>query len=69
MHALLDRPVVKRLLPETPRDDKRLQVSEAMLKSASELLKRLSNRGSRDKDSERMFKSIVDALLPAERRR
>ena len=66
MHALLDRPVVRRLLTETPRDDKRLQVSAAMLKSASELLKSLSNRGTRDKDSDRMFKSIVDALLPAD---
>ena len=36
VHALLDRPVmVKRLLTETPREDKRLQVSAAMLKSAS----------------------------------
>ena len=66
MHTLLDRPVVRRLLTETPRDDKRLQVSAAMLKSARELLKSLSNRGTREKDSARMFKSIVDALVPAD---
>jgi hypothetical protein len=58
--------MVKRLLTETPREDKRLQVSAAMLKSASELLKSLSHHGTRDKDSDRMFKSIVDALLPAD---